>query len=146
MGCCVGANKNISKNIDILLNPEELINIIKNDESLNVNDQMTNVQIKQKTGKEEIKKEKSENNSPNIQENQKDSNDKDKKQSVFSKTQNQNQNRSSNSKDKENKDKNSLKVNKNRAIKKGSQNIYSAMRKLKLLSLEELDQKKNFFQ
>ena len=114
MGCCVGTNRNINKNIDILLNPEKLI---KNDENLNVNEEMTNFQIKQKTGKEEIKKEKStlENNIPNIQ--------------------------SSNSREKEY----SLKVNKKRAIKKGSQNIYSAMRKLKLLSFEELDHKQNFF-
>ena len=140
MGCCIGNNKIISKNIDILIKPEELI---KN-ESLNVNEQMTNVQIKQKIGKEELKKEKStvEHNIPNIQETQKDINNKDKKTSVILKTQISSQNKSSNSKEKEN----SLKVNKKRAIKKGSENIYSAMRKLKLLSLEELDNKKNFFQ
>ena len=108
---------------------------------------MTNVQIKQKTGKEEIKKEESklENNIPDNQENQKDSNDKDKKPSVVLKTQISNQNKSSDSKNKEIKDKISLKVNKQRAIKKGSQNIYSAMRKLKLISVEELDHKRNFF-
>ena len=143
MGCCVGINKKISKN-DILLNPEELI---KNEESLNVNDQLTNFQIKQKIGKEEIKKEESklENNIQDNQENQKDSNNKDKKPNVILKTQVSNQNKSSYSKDNVNKDKISLKVNKTRAIKKGSQNVYSAMRKLKLLSFEELDHKKNFF-
>ena len=140
MGCCIGTNKIISKNIDILIKPEELI---KN-ESLNVNEQMTNVQIKQKIGKEELKKEKStvEHNIPNIQETQKDINNKDKKTSVILKTQISSQNKSFNSKDQEN----SSKINKKRAIKKGSENIYSAMRKLKLLSLEELDNKKNFFQ
>ena len=144
MGCCVGINKKISKN-DILLNPEELI---KNVESLNVNDQLTNFQIKQKPGKEEIKKGESklENNIQDNQENQKDSNNKDKKPNVILKTQVSNQNKSSYSKDNVNKDKISLKVNKKRAIKKGSQNVYSAMRKLKLLSFEELDHKKNFFQ
>ena len=144
MGCCVGINKKISKN-DILLNPEELI---KNVESLNVNDQLTNFQIKQKPGKEEIKKGESklENNIQDNQENQKDSNNKDKKPNVILKTQVSNQNKSSYSKDNVNKDKISLKVNKARAIKKGSQNVYSAMRKLKLLSFEELDHKKNFFQ
>ena len=144
MGCCVGINKKISKN-DILLNPEELI---KNVESLNVNDQLTNFQIKQKPGKEEIKKGESklENNIQDNQENQKDSNNKDKKPNVILKTQVSNQNKSSYSKDNVNKDKISLKVNKTRAIKKGSQNVYSAMRKLKLLSFEELDHKKNFFQ
>ena len=143
MGCCVGINKKISKN-DILLNPEELI---KNVESLNVNDQLTNFQIKQKPGKEEIKKGESklENNIQDNQENQKDSNNKDKKPNVILKTQVSNQNKSSYSKDNVNKDKISLKVNKKRAIKKGSQNVYSAMRKLKLLSFEELDHKKNFF-
>ena len=143
MGCCVGINKKISKN-DILLNPEELI---KNVESLNVNDQLTNFQIKQKPGKEEIKKGESklENNIQDNQENQKDSNNKDKKPNVILKTQVSNQNKSSYSKDNVNKDKISLKVNKTRAIKKGSQNVYSAMRKLKLLSFEELDHKKNFF-
>ena len=144
MGCCVGINKKISKN-DILINPEELI---KNVESLNVNDQLTNFQIKQKPGKEEIKKGESklENNIQDNQENQKDSNNKDKKPNVILKTQVSNQNKSSYSKDNVNKDKISLKVNKKRAIKKGSQNVYSAMRKLKLLSFEELDHKKNFFQ
>ena len=143
MGCCVGINKKISKN-DILLNPEELI---KNVESLNVNDQLTNFQIKQKPGKEEIKKGESklENNIQDNQENQKDSNNKDKKPNVILKTQVSNQNKSSYSKDNVNKDKISLKVNKARAIKKGSQNVYSAMRKLKLISVEELDNKKNFF-
>ena len=140
MGCCIGNNKIISKNIDILIKPEELI---KN-ESLNVNEQMTNFQIKQKAGKEVLKKEKStiEHNIPNIQEIQKEINNKDKKPSVILKTQISSQNKSFNSKDQEN----SSKINKKRAIKKGSENIYSAMRKLKLLSLEELDNKKNFFQ
>ena len=139
MGCCIGTNKITSKNIDILINPEELI---KN-ESLNVNEQMTNVQIKQKIGKEELKKEKStvEHNIPNIQEIQKEINNKDKKPSVILKTQISSQNKSFNSKDQEN----SSKINKKRAIKKGSENIYSAMRKLKLISVEELDNKKNFF-
>ena len=144
MGCCIGANGNMSKKIDILLNSEK---IIKNDEFLNVNEQMTNVQIKKNIDKEEIKKEKSklENNNLVIQQIQKDNNNKSKKESkmcISSNTQIVKQNISSNSKDKEN----LLKVNKKRAIKKGSENIYSAMRKLKLLSLEELDNKKTFFQ
>jgi len=144
MGCCVLDNRSTSKKIDILLNSEELI---KNDECQNVNEEMTNFQIKQKTGKEYIKKEKSAfepNNNINSQEIKKVNNNKNKEQpkiSGFSKTQISGQNRSSCSKEKEN----SLKVNKKRVIKKGSENIYCAMRKLKLLSIEELDNKKTFF-
>lgn len=143
MGCCVVDSRSTSKKIDILLNSEELI---KNDECQNVNEEMTNFQIKQKTGKEEIKKEKStfEPNNIDSREIKKDNNNKNKVQpkiSGFSKTQILGQNRSSYNKEKEN----SLKVNKKRVIKKGSENIYCAMRKLKLLSIEELDNKKNFF-
>ena len=104
--------------------------IKKKEEHLNAKEPNTDIQGRQKTDKEEIKKEKStlDNNNQNIQKN-----DKDKKlyTSTSSKTHNY---------------ENNLKVNKNKIIKKGSQRVQHAMNELKLLSLKEIDNdKKKFF-
>ena len=132
MGCCPGFN-NINPIKDILIIESDENK--KKEENLNVKEPNTDIQGRQKTDKEEIKKEKSslDNNNLNIQKNGKEITKKEKKlyTSTSSKTNNYEKN---------------LKVNKNKIIKKGSQRVQHAMNELKLLSLKEIDNdKKKFF-
>ena len=133
MGCCAGFNKNIKPIKDILIIESDEIK--KKEEHLNMKEPNTDVQGRQKTDKEEIKKEKSslDNNNQNLQKNDKENTKREKKlyTSTSSKTNNYGKN---------------LKVNKNKIIKKGSQRVQHAMNELKLLSLKEIDNdKKKFF-
>ena len=133
MGCCAGLNKNINPIKDILIIESDEIK--KKEEHLNPKEPNTDIQGRQKTDKEEIKKEKStlDNNNQNAQKNDKENTKREKKvyTSTSSKTQNY---------------ENNLKVNKNKIIKKGSQRVQHAMNELKLLSLKEIDNdKKKFF-
>ena len=133
MGCCTGFNKNIKPIKDILIIESDEIK--KKEEHLNLKEPNIDVQGRQKTDKEEIKKEKSslDNNNQNLQKNDKENTKREKKlyTSTSSKTNNYGKN---------------LKVNKNKIIKKGSQRVQHAMNELKLLSLKEIDNdKKKFF-
>ena len=133
MGCCAGFNKNIKPIKDILIIESDEIK--KKEEHLNLKEPNIDVQGRQKTDKEEIKKEKSslDNNNQNLQKNDKENTKREKKlyTSTSSKTNNYGKN---------------LKVNKNKIIKKGSQRVQHAMNELKLLSLKEIDNdKKKFF-
>ena len=133
MGCCPGFNRNINPIKDILIIESDENK--KKEENLNVKEPNSDIQGRQKTDKEEIKKEKSslDNNNQNIQKNDKENTKREKKlyTSTSSKTNNYEKN---------------LKVNKNKIIKKGSQRIQHAMNELKLLSLKEIDNdKKKFF-
>ena len=133
MGCCPGFNRNINPIKDILIIESDENK--KKEENLNVKEPNTDIQGRQKTDKEEIKKEKSslDNNNLNIQKKGKEITKKEKKlyTSTSSKTNNYEK---------------SLKVNKNKIIKKGSQRVQHAMNELKLLSLKEIDNdKKKFF-
>ena len=69
MGCCVGENKNINLNKDILVESEE---IKKKDEFIKIKDPNTDIQGRQKTDKEEMKKEKSTIDCQNFQKIEKD--------------------------------------------------------------------------
>ena len=132
MGCCPGFN-NINPIKDILIIESDENK--KKEENLNVKEPYTDIQGRQKTDKEEIKKEKSslDNNNQNIQKNDKENAKKEKK--VYTTTSS-----------KSNNYENNLKVNKNKIIKKGSQRVQHAMNELKLLSLKEIDNdKKKFF-
>lgn len=135
MGCCVGENKNINLNKDILVESEE---IKKKDEFIKIKDPNTDIQGRQKTDKEEMKKEKSIIDCQNFQKIEKDDSKKEKKEKgvrvhTFSKTA-----QIANVE-------NNLKVNKNKIIKKGSQRVQHAMNELKLLSLKEINNNKKYF-
>ena len=136
MGCCAGFNKNINPIKDILIIESDENK--KKEDHLNVKEPNTDIQGRQKTDKEEIKKEKStldnnNQNSQNAQKNDKDNTKRGKK--VYTSTSSKTHNYGNN-----------LKVNKNKIIKKGSQRVQHAMNELKLLSLKEIDNdKKKFF-
>ena len=135
MGCCVGENKNINLNKDILVESEE---IKKKDEFIKIKDPNTDIQGRQKTDKEEMKKEKPTIDCQNFQKIEKDDSKKEKKEKgvrvhTFSKTA-----QIANVE-------NNLKVNKNKIIKKGSQRVQHAMNELKLLSLKEINNNKKYF-
>ena len=144
MGCCAGVNRNINHLNDI--------SIIENKgEFLKIKEPNTDIQGTQKTGKEEIKKKKLSNKSQNDQKNDnKDIQKTDNNQDV-QKNDKEGQKREGNvklrpSSKTANKDlENNLKVNKNKIIKKGSQRVQLAMKELKLLSLEEINNNKKYF-
>lgn len=144
MGCCAGVNRNIN-----LLND---ISIIENKgEFLKIKEPNTDIQGTQKTGNEEIKKKKLSNKSQNVPKNDnKDIQKTDNKQDV-QKNEKEGQKRVGNvkarpsSKTQNEHLENNLKVNKNKIIKKGSQRVQLAMKELKLLSLEEINNNKKYF-
>ena len=124
MGCCQGLNKNnINNNNDIIVMEN------KNDELLKIKDN-TDYQGRQKTDKEEIKKEKSTMDYQNAQKNENQKNPPPKNKTS--------------SKSQVEHFENNLKINKKRIIKKGSQRIQLAMKELKLLSLEEINNNKKY--
>ena len=144
MGCCAGVNRNINHLNDILI-------IENKGEFLKIKEPNTDIQGTQKTGKEEIKKKKLSNKSQNDQRNDnKDIQKTDNNQDV-QKNDKEGQKREGNvklrpSSKTANKDlENNLKVNKNKIIKKGSQRVQLAMKELKLLSLEEINNNKKYF-
>ena len=128
MGCCAGVNKNNNYN-----NNDVLVIENKNDELLKIKDN-TDYQGRQKTDKEEIKKEKSTLDNQNAQKNNKNENP--KKESLKNKN---------SSKTQIEQIQNHLKIDKKKIIKKGSQRVQLAMKELKLLSLEEINNNKKYF-
>ena len=125
MGCCQGINKNnINNNNDIIVMEN------KNDELLKIKEN-TDYQGRQKTDKEEIKKEKSTMDNQNAQKNENLKNAPSKNK-LSSKSQIEHL-------------ENNLKINKKKIIKKGSQRVQLAMKELKLLSLEEINHNKKYF-
>ena len=128
MGCCVGMIKNNNYN-----NNDVLVMENKNDELLKIKDN-TDYQGRQKTDKEEMKKEKSTTENQNGQKN--DKNEHPKKQPLKNKNSSKTQTEHF---------QNNLGVNKKKIIKKGSQRVQLAMKELKLLSLEEINNNKKYF-
>ena len=135
MGCCVGENKNINLNKDILVESEE---IKKKDEFIKIKDPNTDIQGRQKTDKEEMKKEKSTIDCQNFQKTEKDDSKKEKKEKGVRVHTSSKTAQIANVE-------NNLKVNKNKIIKKGSQRVQHAMNELKLLSLKEINNNKKYF-
>lgn len=135
MGCCVGENKNINLNKDILVESEE---IKKKDEFIKIKDPNTDIQGRQKTDKEEMKKEKSTIDCQNFQKIEKDDSKKEKKEKGVRVHTSSKTAQIANVE-------NNLKVNKNKIIKKGSQRVQHAMNELKLLSLKEINNNKKYF-
>ena len=135
MGCCVGENKNINLNKDILVESEE---IKKKDEFIKIKDPNTDIQGRQKTDKEEMKKEKSTIDCQNFQKIEKDDLKKEKKEKGVRVHTSSKTAQIANVE-------NNLKVNKNKIIKKGSQRVQHAMNELKLLSLKEINNNKKYF-
>ena len=135
MGCCVGENKNINLNKDILVESEE---IKKKDEFIKIKDPNTDIQGRQKTDKEEMKKEKSTIDCQNFQKIEKDDSKKEKKEKGLRVHTSSKTAQIANVE-------NNLKVNKNKIIKKGSQRVQHAMNELKLLSLKEINNNKKYF-
>lgn len=129
MGCCFGMSKtiNINKEKEIFISPEI---IEKNEEKENIKNQVSNSQNILKTNKDEGKKEKSTVDFSKNQKNDKTENKKDI---------NEEQNISPGNKE------NRTKVNKTKDVKKVNQRVQNAMRELKLLSMQELDNNTKFF-
>ena len=138
MGCCVGENKNINLNKDILVESEE---IKKKDEFIKIKDPNTDIQGRQKTDKEEMKKEKSTIDCQNFQKIEKDDSKKEKKEKKEKGVRVHTSSKTAQIANVEN----NLKVNKNKIIKKGSQRVQHAMNELKLLSLKEINNNKKYF-
>ena len=155
MGCCSGISRKISLKKDIsLINLEdsprkeiiinlkspfnEFHNIQKTTEKEELKkEKSTNELNILKPDKDELKKEKTKTNSissKSLQKSEKDEikKEKNKTNSVSIKTQ-------------EDPNKNQLKPNKNKVIKKGSHRVQLAMRQLKLLSLEGINNNKKYF-
>ena len=153
MGCCSGISRKINLNKDIsLLNLEDSPN---KDAIINLKSPFNSFQNIQKTDKEEVKKEST--NELNNQKKEKDEINKEKTKTnsasskSFQKTEKNeikkenNKLNSVSSKIREESNKNNSKPNKNRVIKKGSHRVQLAMRQLKLLSLEEINSNKKYF-
>ena len=128
MGCCAGLNRNINR--DIIIESEEKN---KTNEVINIRSPNLDFQTNQKTDKEEIKKE----NSTNELNNQKcEKEDRKNRKNVEVHNSAKNQEKIS---------ENTLKVNKKKVFKKGSHRVQMALKELKMLSLEEVESNKRYF-
>ena len=131
MGCCSGMNKVINLNKDVSILPGKVgINL----DYENNKNPISDFQIISKSDEEILKKEKSsnkctKNNKNYIVEKKKDKNT---EQNISPNTNIENED-------------NKSKVNKNKVIKKGSQRVQRAMKELKMLSMKDIDNNKNFF-
>ena len=131
MGCCSGMNKVINLNKDVSILPGKVgINL----DYENNKNPISDFQIISKSDEEIVKKEKSsnkctKNNKNYIVEKKKDKNT---EQNISPNTNIENED-------------NKSKVNKNKVIKKGSQRVQRAMKELKMLSMKDIDNNKNFF-
>ena len=107
-------------------------------EFIKIKDPNTDIQGRQKTDKEEMKKEKSTIDCQNFQKIEKDDSKKEKKEKGVRVHTSSKTAQIANVE-------NNLKVNKNKIIKKGSQRVQHAMNELKLLSLKEINNNKKYF-
>lgn len=131
MGCCVGANKNININKEVSIVPEKAEKNVEYEDNKN---QITDSKKLSISDKNLDQKSNNINKCSNNNKNDKTEVKKDKhtEHNISPKTNIEI-------------DENKSKVNKNKVVKKGSQRVHNAMKKLKLLSMKEVDNNKNFF-
>jgi hypothetical protein len=131
MGCCVGANKNININKEVSIIPEKAEKNVEYEDNKN---QITDSKKLSISDKNLDQKSNNINKCSNNNKNDKTEVKKDKhtEHNISPKTNIEI-------------DENKSKVNKNKVVKKGSQRVHNAMKKLKLLSMKEVDNNKNFF-
>ena len=124
MGCCVGTMKNINLKHEVFVKPEK----IENKQEIDIRN--PNSKNLPKDQKEEFDKE----NSLNVQKTEKNDtkNDKATQNNISYQTYFENEEKS-------------IKVNKKKVVKQGSKRVQKAMKELKLLSMKELYNNKNFF-
>ena len=128
MGCCTGLNRNINR--DIIIESEDKN---KTNEVINIKSPNIDFQTNQKTDKEEVKKEKP-TNEPNNQKIEKEDAKNGKNLEIHNSAKNH-----------EKISENTLKVNKKKVFKKGSHRVQMALKELKMLSLEEVESNKRYF-
>ena len=131
MGCCVGANKNININKEVSIIPEKAEKNVEYEDNKN---QITDSKKLSISDENLDQKSNNINKCSNNNKNDKTEVKKDKhtEHNISPKTNIEI-------------DENKSKVNKNKVVKKGSQRVHNAMKKLKLLSMKEVDNNKNFF-
>ena len=131
MGCCVGANKNINITKEVSIVPEKGEKNVEYEDNKN---QITDSKKLSISDKNLDQKSNNINKCSNNNKNDKTEVKKDKhtEHNISPKTNIEI-------------DENKSKVNKNKVVKKGSQRVHNAMKKLKLLSMKEVDNNKNFF-
>ena len=119
MGCCTGSLRNVNLKNEVFVKPEKF----GKKQEIDIISPLINFQNIQKIEKEDFKKKKSKN---------KYENEKTSQDNISPQTYNDIE-------------ENIIKVQKKKVIKKGSQRVQQALKELKLLSLKELDNNKNFF-
>ena len=130
MGCCAGSLRNLNLRNEVFVYPQKL----DKKQELDIISPAISSQNIKKLEKEEFKKEKSTNECQNLQ----------KTEKIDTKIGQATQNNISPQTYNTNEE-NIIKINKKKVIKKGSQRVQNAMKELKLISLKELDNNKNFF-
>ena len=119
MGCCTGSLRNVNLKNEVFVKPEKF----GKKQEIDIISPLINFQNIQKIEKEDFKKKKSKN---------KYENEKTSQDNISPQTYNDIE-------------ENIIKVQKKKVIKRGSQRVQQALKELKLLSLKELDNNKNFF-
>ena len=134
MGCCSGINKNIKLNKDIIIIDGEIKK--KEEDVLNIKEPNNDFQLKQKIDKEENNKEKSIITDVHIfQKTEKDESKKDNNYDMSTPSYNE----------LEKNKRNTLEIIKNKMMEKENHRIHNAMKHLKLLSIQEIENNKIFF-